>query len=107
MESNEQPVPASAEQPQKPKTKVREKKSPQSAPSATIYIGPTLGRGKLMQNTTFRGELPARVKALIEENPKLARLIVPVAKLAEASKRAATPGTPEYSAVQNLMEGKV
>lgn len=74
---------------------------------AVIYIGPTVGRGSLVQYTTFRGELPARVKELAEANPKLSRLIVPVAELANASRRAATPGTPEYSAVQSINEGKV
>jgi len=72
-----------------------------------IYIGPSLSRGRLAQYTTFRGGLPERVEALKEEYPKLGRLIVPVSQLSEAKARAATVGTAEQTAVQEIMGGTV
>lgn len=89
----------------KPRAKLRERaKTSGTGPVTTIYIGPTLARGKLTQYTTFRGALPKRISDMISANPKLARLIVPIAKLAEAQARVKTQGTPEYSAVQSIKE---
>lgn len=76
----EQAAPAfSAPAPQKPK--------PKSA-GARIYVGPTLIKHGLVENTVFKGyELPKNVQALANENPCIRSLIVPVSRLTHVQAR--------------------
>lgn len=59
--------------------------SPTVKKSALMYIGPNLPGGKLTSGTLYKGgELPARVKALIEECPALKFLFVSTENLAKS-----------------------
>ncbi|OBZ08254.1 hypothetical protein A7975_27375 [Bacillus sp. FJAT-26390] len=68
-----------------------------------IYIGPNLPGGRLSQYTVFRGGLPVYLSDLLEQQPSIKELIVPVAETAATQAKTNMSGTPEYIAYQNLM----
>lgn len=52
------------------------------SPESTIYIGPNLPKGKLSRFTVFKsGTVQPHVQSLINQNPCLKFLIVPVSNL--------------------------
>jgi len=68
-----------------------------------IYIGPNLPGGRLSQFTVFRGGLPVYLTDLLEQQPSIKDLIVPVAETAAMQAKALQTGTLESIAYQNLM----
>jgi hypothetical protein len=70
-----------------------------------VYVGPNIRGGRMAQYTVFRGGLPAYIEALLDEQPHIRNLIVPIAQLAEAQRRSVTPGTIEYRAAEKLRGG--
>lgn len=70
-----------------------------------IYVGPTLGRGRLTQYTVFREGLPVTLDDLKDKYPMITDLIVPVADLSYTQKRIATPGTFEQVAYESIKRG--
>lgn len=69
-----------------------------------IYVGPTLKGYKLRKYQVFIGGLPEHVKVELERFPQLRQLFVPTAKLVEAEKAIATPGTPINKYYKMAME---
>jgi len=60
-----------------------------------VYAGPTLPRGRLKENTVFRGTFDDVCKYLapeIERFPQIPRLIVPTNRLAKFAVKVKTPG---------------
>jgi hypothetical protein len=70
-----------------------------------IYIGPSLGRGRLLANTVFRGGVPEHLKDLRENYPELDNLMVPVAEHMTRVARIKQPGTAEQLAFKALEGG--
>lgn len=67
-----------------------------------IYTGPNIGRGRLRQYTVFRAGVPAYLEPLLEEQPAIRRLLVPIAELAATQKNIEVKGTIEHKAYQTL-----
>lgn len=60
-----------------------------------VYVGPSLPRGKLKQNSIFRGtrkQIEDSLKEVIKEYPLVGKLLVPTPKLAEAKIKIASSG---------------
>lgn len=76
-----------------------------------VYAGPTLPRGRLKENAVFRGafeDVKAYLADVLEEYPQVARLIVPVNRLAAFSVKVKTPGNlahKYYSDIVSAMHG--
>lgn len=76
-----------------------------------VYAGPTLPRGRLKENAVFRGtfeDVKAYLSGVLEEYPQVARLIVPVNRLAAFSVKVKTPGNlahKYYSDIVSAMHG--
>lgn len=89
--------------------KTAKPKAPAAAPvaakkEAVIYIGPSLPRGQLHKNVTFRaGELPAHVQKMVDGNADLAALFVPASKLAQAQRNMADPASAESERVRRVI----
>ncbi len=58
-----------------------------------IYIGPSLSGARLSHATVFSGGYTVPVKELIDKNPWLERLFVPVSQYTEKMKELSTKGT--------------
>lgn len=73
-----------------------------------IYVGPNLPGGRLSRFTVFREGVPAYLGDVLEQQPAVGTLIVPVDEMSAAVSRAATAGTLEHSAFEELSrkEGK-
>ncbi|MEC0171165.1 hypothetical protein [Paenibacillus graminis] len=72
-----------------------------------IYVGPNLPGGRLLQSTVFRGGVPAYLQPLLDEQPDIAALIVPVDELSEVQAKIVQTGTPEYVAYQAILKGGI
>ena len=76
-----------------------------------VYAGPTLPRGRLKENAVFRGtfeDVKAYLADVLEVYPQVARLIVPVNRLAAFSVKVKTPGNlahKYYSDIVSAMRG--
>lgn len=76
-----------------------------------VYAGPTLPRGRLKENAVFRGtfeDVKAYLADVLEVYPQVARLIVPVNRLAAFSVKVKTPGNlahKYYSDIVSTMRG--
>lgn len=70
-----------------------------------IYLGPNLPGGRLMRSTVFRNEIPAYLEKLIDEQPAIAELIVPVKEMAALQANIAMKGSAPHTAYQNLQGG--
>lgn len=76
-----------------------------------VYAGPTLPRGRLKENAVFRGtfeDVQAYLADVLEVYPQVARLIVPVNRLAAFSVKVKTPGNlahKYYSDIVSAMRG--
>lgn len=79
------------------------KSAPKKAGSL-IYVGPNLQGGGLSQFTVFRAGLTSHVQSLIEKQPDIEKLIVPVEKMAAAVARSRQPGTFEHTAFLKLKQ---
>lgn len=73
--------------------------------SPLIYLGPNLPGGRLLQSTVFRGGIPEYLKPLLEEQPDVAALIVPVNEITGVQTQIVQTGTPEYGAYQAILKG--
>jgi hypothetical protein len=71
--------------------------------TASIYLGPNLPGGRLLQSTVFRAGIPAYLQPLFTEKPDVAELTVPVEGIAEVQERIVQAGTAEYAAYQRLL----
>lgn len=69
-----------------------------------IYIGPTLGGGRLPENKVFIGGKPMFLKDLFEKYPDLDTLFVPVSDLTTSKVQLSQEGTPLNLAYQ-VMKG--
>ena len=78
---------------------------------AFVYAGPSLPRGRLKENVVFRGtfeDVKAYLADVLEDYPQVARLIVPVEKLATFSVKVKTPGNiahKHYNDIVSAMRG--
>ncbi|BFH15916.1 hypothetical protein WJ0W_003282 [Paenibacillus melissococcoides] len=70
-----------------------------------IYVGPNLPGAGLSRFTVFREGVPAYLADVLEKQPAIKILIVPVAEMSATMTRVATPGTLEHSAYQELQKG--
>lgn len=92
QESRKQEVPA-------PVLAAFEKPKPKKG--ARIYVGPTMIRHGLIENTVFKGyELPKNVQALANSNPCIKALIVPVFRLTEVQAKLSDKTSLEYKNFQ-------
>lgn len=70
----------------------------------TIYVGPNLAGGILASYTVFKdGKMLPHVQELVEQNPDLKALIVPVSKLAITEQQLSDPASvvaTKYKALQ-------
>jgi hypothetical protein len=74
---------------------------------ARIYLGPNLPGGRLLQSTVFSEEIPFHLKALLDEQPDVATLIVPIDEMADVQVRIIQKGTPDHGAYQAILRGGV
>ena len=86
----------------------------QKAPAgyhAFVYAGPSLPRGRLKEHVVVRGtfeDVKAYLADVLEDYPQVARLIVPVEKLATFSVKVKTPGNiahKHYNDIVSAMRG--
>lgn len=60
-----------------------------------VYIGPTLTKGQLKQNSIFEGtekEIKKELEKVLEKYPLAEKMLVPVRNLAEAKRKVGTAG---------------
>lgn len=60
-----------------------------------VYIGPTLPKGQLKQNSIFEGtvkEIKKELEKVLEKYPLAEKMLVPVRNLAEAKRKVGTAG---------------
>jgi len=88
------------------KVKATGKTSKTPQPQQLIYVGPNLPGGRLSRFRVFREGIPPYLDDIIQDNPDLERLIVPLDIFPDVVKRVETPGTIEHAAATKLMEGK-
>lgn len=88
--------------------------NPQEAPQGYdlfVYAGPSLPRGRLKENTVFRGtfeDVKTYLSGVLEDYPQIERLIVPANRLAAFSVKVKTPGNiahKYYSDIVSAMRG--
>ena len=70
----------------------------------TIYVGPTISKFGLIRNQVFLDGLPGHIKALIEEQPLVEQLIVPLEELSTALNDVQAKGTHLHHVAQVLRE---
>lgn len=76
-----------------------------------VYAGPSLPRGRLKENTVFRGtfeDVKNYLSDVLEDYPPIERLIVPTNRLAAFSVKVKTPGNiahKYYSDIVSAMRG--
>lgn len=60
-----------------------------------VYVGPTLPKGQLKQNSIFEGtekEIKKELEKVLEKYPLAEKMLVPVRNLAEAKRKVGTAG---------------
>ena len=76
-----------------------------------VYAGPSLPRGRLKENTVFRGtfeDVKNYLSDALEDYPQIEKLIVPADKLAAFSVKVKTPGNiahKHYGDIVSAMRG--
>lgn len=76
------------------KKTVKSQIKPTLPPEPTIYVGPNLAGGVLARYTVFKdGKMLPHVQELLEQNPDVKALIVPVSKLAVTEQQLADPSS--------------
>ncbi|GIO08009.1 hypothetical protein J31TS6_40370 [Brevibacillus reuszeri] len=95
------------EQQGKPNPKQQTQNEAQSQPTQgpLIYVGPNIPGGRLMQYTVFRGGIPDYLDDLLEKQPAIRQLLVPVQDLSSVQVRISTPGTLEHTFYQRVKDG--
>ena len=95
-------------QPEKP---AEGKQEAQQGYNLFVYAGPSLPRGRLKENTVFRGafeDVKNYLSDALEDYPQIEKLIVPADKLAAFSVKVKTPGNiahKYYSDIVSAMRG--
>ncbi|RAV18829.1 hypothetical protein [Paenibacillus contaminans] len=69
-----------------------------------VYLGPNIQGGRLLQSTVFRTEVPQYLHPLLESQPAVAELIVPVQDMAAVQARIKTAGTAENVAYNQILK---
>lgn len=72
---------------------------PQEAQETLVYVGPSLPRGLLKQNSIFVGtreQVEKSLEEVISKYPMAGKMLVPVSKLAEAKVKIASKGNILY-----------
>ena len=72
---------------------------PQEAQETLVYVGPSLPRGLLKQNSIFVGtreQVEKSLEEVINKYPMAGKMLVPVSKLAEAKVKIASKGNILY-----------
>lgn len=89
------------------KSKDTNKKTTPSASEKerVIYVGPNLSNGRLAQYTVFKEGLPKHLDDVIEKNPVIKDLFVPLKRLADVQSKIATVGTLENQAFLSILKG--
>ena len=73
----------------------QEPEKPQESRETLVYVGPSLPRGMLKQNSIFVGtreEVEKSLEEAIKKYPMAGKMLVPVSKLAEAKIKIASQG---------------
>lgn len=87
-----------------PKKVTKAQAKPVRPPEPTIYVGPNLSGGLLVRYTVFKeGKMLPHVQELVEQNPDVKALIVPVSKLAVTEQQLNDPAsvvTAKFKALQ-------
>lgn len=81
------------QEPEKPQEK------PQEGRETLVYVGPSLPRGMLKQNSIFVGtreQVEKSLEEVINKYPMAGKMLVPVSKLAEAKVKIASKGNILY-----------
>lgn len=81
------------QEPEKPQ------EGPQEAQETLVYVGPSLPRGLLKQNSIFVGtreQVEKSLEEVINKYPMAGKMLVPVSKLAEAKVKIASKGNILY-----------
>ena len=87
------------------------KQEAQQGNNLFVYAGPSLPRGRLKENTVFRGafeDVKNYLSDALEDYPQIEKLIVPADKLAAFSVKVKTPGNiahKYYSDIVSAMRG--
>lgn len=69
-----------------------------------IYVGPSLGGGKLTRFTVYQGGKPKYLEQLFIDCPEIERLFVPVDKLTVALEQIGMTGTPYNTWFNQVIE---
>lgn len=105
MEEAQEAVQEAQEAPEKEKagenTQEQEKpqESSQEGQETLVYVGPSLPRGLLKQNSIFVGtrkQVEKSLEEVMEKYPMAGKMLVPVSKLAEAKIKIASKGNILY-----------
>ena len=78
---------------------IQEAEKPQEAQETLVYVGPSLPRGLLKQNSIFVGtreQVEKSLEEVINKYPMAGKMLVPVSKLAEAKVKIASKGNILY-----------
>lgn len=84
--------------------KVKEKSTQHKKPQQMIYVGPNLSGGRLSSYSVFKDGIPAYLSDLIDKQPAIKNLIVPLSELSKAQSRKDAPGTLEHQAYKELSQ---
>ncbi len=84
-------------------TPVPAEKTPENTTSL-IYVGPSLGGGKLTRFTVYQGGKPKHMEQIFSECPEVEKLFVPVDKLAPTLDKIAITGTPFHTWFNRVVE---
>ena len=96
QEAQEAPEEGEAENTQEAE---KPQEGPQEAQETLVYVGPSLPRGLLKQNSIFVGtreQVEKSLEEVISKYPMAGKMLVPVSKLAEAKVKIASKGNILY-----------
>lgn len=69
-----------------------------------IYVGPSIPKTGLLQNTVLNNGLPVDATEHLKKCPAIKRLIIPIGITAQSRKDLATAGTPEHKNFSEVMD---
>lgn len=68
------------------------------------YVGPTIPRTSLIQNTVFNNGIPNDTSTHIEKCSSINKLIIPIDQLAETRSKISQKGTAEYTFFEQIQD---
>lgn len=86
------------------KTATRKTAAKAQSKELLIYLGPTIPKTGLLQNTVLNNGLPADATEHLAKCPAIKRLIIPIKITAQSRKDLVTPGTPEHKNFDEVMD---